>query len=366
MSIYIIILAWLGMAAIFSNIVLRQYLNHSSYAEYKKYLWVFNFIVFSPIIIISGNRPGWFSDTAAYMISFTNLPDSFIGLYNYIISIRKDRSFYLFSALIKILITKDPRIYLFLIALFQGFSLVKFFQNYSSSYIVSVFLFVASADYVMWMCNGIRQFVAVAIILFAAPYIIKKKYICAIAIILLASTFHLSTIITIPFIFIVQGLVWNKKTVLFILIGIFIVLFVDQFISFLDYFLDGTQYENVISTTEKYGYKGTNILRVAVYSIPAILSFVYRNNINRERETNQVVMISANMSIVSLGFYIISIVTSGIYFGRLPIYFSLYGYLLIPWIIKNCIKSKYIVYVLMIILYLLYYYVEVHLHYGLF
>ena len=42
------------------------------------------------------------------------------------------------------------------------------------------------------------------------------------------------------------------------------------------------------------------------------------------------------MSIMTSGFYIMSsIVKSGILLGRIPIYFSLYNYILLPWIIKN-------------------------------
>ena len=52
-------------------------------------------------------------------------------------------------------------------------------RRYSCNFIISVFLFVASGDYLQWTYNGIRQFIPVAI-LFACAGLILKKEICAI------------------------------------------------------------------------------------------------------------------------------------------------------------------------------------------
>lgn len=46
------------------------------------------------------------------------------------------------------------------------------------------------------------------------------------------------------------------------------------------------------------------------------------------------------MSIVSAGIYLVSMFTSGIYIGRLPIYCSLYSYVLLPWEIKHLFNEK--------------------------
>ena len=48
--------------------------------------------------------------------------------------------------------------------------------------------------------NGLRQFIAVAIILFALPYVINRKYMKAIFIILLASTIHVTALCMLPII----------------------------------------------------------------------------------------------------------------------------------------------------------------------
>lgn len=51
----------------------------------------------------------------------------------------------------------------------------------------------------------------VAIILFTSLYVINRKYMKAIFIILLASTIHVTALCMLPIIFIVQGKVGNKE-----------------------------------------------------------------------------------------------------------------------------------------------------------
>ena len=63
----------------------------------------------------------------------------------------------------------------------------------------------------------------------------------------------------------------------------------------------------------------------------------------------------------------ISMFTSGIFIGRLPIYFSLYGYILLPWEIEHMFeeKSQRLIYLFMIVAYLMFYYYQVVLSWGL-
>ena len=184
------------------------------------------------------------------------------------------------------------------------------------------FLFLASTDYVSWIFNGMRQFVAVTITVACFPWILQKKYMKAIIVILIASLFHQSALLVLPFVFIVQGKAWNKKTLLFIIMVVIAVVFTDRFTDILDNMLAETQYKNVVTDWEQFQDDGTNILRVLVYSVPAILSLI---GIKYVREADDpVINICTNMSIAASGLYVVSMFTSGIFIGRLPIYFSVY------------------------------------------
>lgn len=225
---------------------------------------------------------------------------------------------------------------------------------------MSFFLFLASTDYISWMFNGIRQFTAVTITFIGIKFILDKKYVKAIVLILIASLMHQSALLMIPFIFIVQGKAWNKKTLLFILAVIAVVVSVGEFTNILDSVLAETQYKNVVSDWQSWEDDGTHVLRVLVYAVPMILSLIGLKYIRNADDP--IINLSTNMSIVSVGFYVVSMFTSGIFIGRLPIYFSLYSYILLPWEIDNMFtkRSARLVYVMTICAYLAFYYYQMH------
>ena len=199
-----------------------------------------------------------------------------------------------------------------------------------------------------------------SITLLAFDCALKKKYAKAVLIILFASLFHKSALVVLPFIFICQGKSWNKKTLFFIATILIIVTGIEKFTGLLDSVLTETQYQNVVSDWKSFNDDGTNILRVLVYSVPCILAFIGKRKI--EKADNSIINYCVNMSLISAGFYIISIFTSGIFIGRIPIYFSLYNYILLPWEIKNLFerRSAVLIQILMVMAYIVFYYYSMY------
>ena len=206
--------------------------------------------------------------------------------------------------------------------------------------------------------NGIRQFIAAAGIFACTTLMLKKKYFPVVLIILALSTIHGSALIMLPIVFVAQGKAWNKKTVLLIIAIVLATAFVGQFTPILDTLMAETQYSDILTNEIWLNDDGTNIIRVIVYSVPALLSLVGKKFI--DNENNPVVNLSVNMSICAAAFYLLSSVTSGIYVGRIPIYMSLYSYISLPWLLKNIFtdKSMKIMYVFTIVLYLLFFYYQ--------
>ena len=366
MSEYILILIWLGVCASVADYLKLKKPELVCGVQEERYSWLFAFIVFLPIIVIAGTR-GDFGDTWAYRQTFLkSIPDNFSEMLGYVSSVSKDKGFSLFSGFIKLLIGNRADLYFWILAIIQGSILVTILKKYSSSYILSVFLFVASTDYLSWMFNGLRQFTAVVIVFAATSLIVNRKHIPLIVVILLASTMHGSALKMIPIVFIVQGEAWNKKTLLFILAALVVIFFVGSFTSLMDSALADTQYKNVVSDYTEWEDDGTNPIRVLIYSIPAIISFFGRKQI---KESNSVVInICTNMSIVSAGLYVVSMFTSGIFIGRLPIYCSLYSYILLPWELENIFSDKIrlYIYIGLVVGYLGFYYYQMHMGWGLF
>lgn len=354
MSNYYLILVWVAVAWMIGLCTKVQRTEYVCGEKVQRYYPLWAFLIYLPLVIWSGFR-GYVGDTGAYMKMFQEIPSGLRNIPSYMNTVEKDKGFYFLSAVIKNLISDNVNVYFIILALIQVALLIKVYRKYSSNYIVTFFLFVASTDYISWMFNGIRQFTAVTITFFAFEYILKKKYVPAVLIVLFAALFHGSALLVLPFIFIAQGQAWNKKTILFIIAVIVAVMFIGEFTDILDTLLAETQYKNVVSDWQEFQDDGTNIIRVLVYAIPSILSLVGLRFI--KYADDPVVNLCTNMSIASVGFYVVSMFTSGIFIGRLPIYFSLYSYILLPWEIEHMFSEKSIklVYLAMIAGYLGFY-----------
>ena len=297
------------------------------------------FILILPYIIWAGFRSNSFGDTGAYQQSFRECASSLGEIGTYLAGVDKDKGFYFLMALEKSILGNSETLFFIILAALQLLIIMLMCRKYSEDYWFSIFLFIASTDYLSWTFNGIRQFTAVVLIYAATPLIVKKKYIPSILIILLASTMHHSALLMSPVIFIIKGKAWNKKTVLCIIACLVALLFVDQFTNIMDSMLAETQYVNVVSDYQSWNDDGTNPLRVLVYSIPAVLSLIGLKYIRAE--DSSMINLSVGASAAVCGIYIISMMTSGIFLGRLPIYMSLWSQcILLPWEINHLFTTK--------------------------
>ena len=322
-------------------------------------------ILILPYIVWAGFRSYSFGDTSAYQKTFRECAASFGEIGTYISGVSKDKGFYLFMALEKSFLGNSDRVFFLLLAALQLLIIVWMCRKYSEDFWFSIFLFIASTDYLSWTFNGIRQFTAVVLIYAATPLIVKKKYIPSILIILFAATMHQSALLMIPVIFIIQGKAWNKKTIFCIIACLAVLLFVDQFTNIMDSMLSETQYVNVVSDYQSWDDDGTNPLRVLVYSIPTLLSLIGLKYIRKENDP--MINLTVGASAIACGIYIISMVTSGIFLGRLPIYMSLWSQcILLPWEIKHIFteRSAHVIKLVTVICYCVFFFYQMHFAWG--
>lgn len=312
------ILIWIVVVAAFYAMYGHyHYVTVNGYRE-RRYGKLAAVIMVLPIIYWAGTR-GNVADTTAYRQGFLSASSSLASIPQIIVGDGQDKGFAVLNTVLKAFIGNRDIIFFIIIAALCMLCVTFAYQKYSYSFALSIFLFVISTDAYQWLFNGIRQFIPAAVLFACMGLILKKKYIPLIIIILIVSTVHLSALLMIPCIFIVQGKPWNKKTMLFLVAVVVIILFVDRFTDVLETLLANTQYDDV---TEQFQYDdGTNLLRVLVYSVPPVLALIGRKQI--EKMDSPIISLSVNMSIISMGIYIVSMFTSGIYIGRLPIYFSL-------------------------------------------
>ncbi len=359
------LLIWIMTGGILvGNVIPQEQVSVCGKME-KRYSLFSAIAIFFPYFLWAGCRNDTIGDTWNYRTQFLEAPTLLTEAWSFVAESTKDKGFSLLIVAIKNLFGNSDLVFFLIIAAFQAICIISVYRKYSCDYWISIFLFVISTDYLSWMHNGMRQFIAVAGIFACTTLMLKKKYIPLVIVILLLSTIHGSALIMLPIVFIAQGKAWNKRTIVFI-VGIVVALaFVDQFTSIMDVLISNTQYDNMMTNEIWTGDDGTNIIRVFVYSIPAILSLVGRKYI--EYANDPVVNLSCNMSIVSAAIYLLSSGTSGIYIGRLPIYCSLYSYILLPWLLKNMFtkNSQRLLYIIMIGAYMVFFYYQVHYAWGL-
>ena len=363
MTVYWFILVWTVIMAIVSKITSKSVLvGENLYEERSNYLVAI--LTFAVIIVFVGLRSGVL-DTSVYISSFENYPDDFSNDVYDLVFRDGERApgFVLFTLIMKCFISTDYHVWLFTIAFISSICVMYTIKKYSCNFGISAYLFIASCQFT-WLLNGIRQFLVAAILFACTFFILKKRPIPYIIIVLILSSFHTSALIMIPAYFIVESEPWSKKTMLFIGIIVLAMLFTSQFTSILDTVVENSDYASSMHEFKDTD-DGTSVIRILVESIPIILAFIYRKKI--KDKLTPIIKISINMSLISSGLYIISkVAKSGIMLGRLPIYFSLYNLILLPWLLNNIFekKEKRLVYYTMIICYLGFFYFQMCVAWG--
>lgn len=365
MTVYWFMMAWVILFGILAQVTSKrvcvgEYLGEEVY-ETRAHLFM-AVVTFAVIVFFAGMR-SIVGDTLAYIKIFNNYP-LFQNAYDVIFDdSAREPGFRLFSILIKTFISDNYNVWLSIIAIISGICVMYPLYKYSCNFGVSAFLFMASCQF-SWMFNGMRQFLVAAIMFSCTGLILQNRAILYIIIVCILSTIHKSAFILIPMYFIAQGEPWNKRMILFIGCIVLAILFTGKFTNLLTDVVEQTDYATSVNEFKSTD-DGTSPIRILVESIPIILAFIYRNKI--KYKLTPIIKLSINMSLIASGLYIISkIASSGILLGRLPIYFSMYNLILLPWLLNIIFekKEKNLIYYIMIVCYFAFFYYQLVVAWG--
>ena len=313
-------------------------------------------ITFVYIVLWCGLRSG-VADTGAYIGMFNNQSNDLSQIKLLSFDNQKSPVFTLSIIIFKRFISQDYHIWLMTIAIITAVPIMHTLRKHSVNFFYSVFLFLVTTEF-FWMFNGMRQFLAVAILFGVSDWISEKKMIRLLCVLLLLITIHSSAIIMLPIFFVVRGNPFGKKTVLFMLIVLAAVLFIQSFPSTFSDTLESTFDKG---TAQQFAQDdGVNPIRVLVMSVPPVIAFLNRQKI---LEKNNVFLnVCVNMSIICASLYFLGIFTSGILVGRLPIYCEIYNLILIPYLFDKFYPqgtSRWF-YIIATVLYLIFYFVSMN------
>lgn len=334
MIIYNSMIVWIVVLGIWNKLVMQAQGKTQRFAqkqrEYKVPMYL-AILTFGYIIFWVGMRSG-VADTKAYIDSFKAYPTSLATIPQYWnFSENKSPGFITFSILFKHFISTDYHVWLMTIAVLTGIPIMLILRKRSKSFFYSSFLFMTGIIF-FWMLNGMRQFWAAAIVFLFSDWIEKRKTIPFMIVVLIAATIHFTVLIMIPMYFIVTAKPFGKKVMIFLILLLLAVVFLEPFVATMEEVLAETAYRGA---TEQFAQDdGVNPIRVLVMAVTPAIAFCGRKIL--EIKADAFINICINMSVICAGIYFLGIFTSGILVGRLPIYFEIYNLILLPYLIKEC------------------------------
>lgn len=204
---------------------------------------------------------------------------------------------------------------------FFAFSISRFIYNYSKSAMVSFFMLIPMM-YFAFSLTGLRQTVAISVVLFSIDYMLKRRFIPFILLIALASLFHNSAILFIPAYFlpykkIGNGHIWAFVTAIPILYLLRrpIILFIQQFLY--------SEYRIAADGSESSGW-----VTLFVYLLILVTALLFKNSIDRD-DKNFILF----FSMMYVGMCIQMFVPLQPNIFRVSMYYNIVSILLIPGII---------------------------------
>ncbi|MCR8635405.1 EpsG family protein [Paenibacillus radicis (ex Xue et al. 2023)] len=298
--------------------------------------------VIAVLVLVSGLRNN-IGDTYTYIDIYKNTTFT----WSYIVS-KKDMGFGIFQMILK-KFTEDPQMLIFICALITNLLIVLVLYKYTRLFELSIYVYITSGMYVVSM-NGIRQYLAAAIIFAATKYIMDGNWKKYTLVILFASLFHGTALILIPMYFIVRRKAWTTTTFLILSFAVLFAMGYSQLSGLFFSAIEDTQYAEY----SKFSEGGANIIRVFIYIIPIALSYLGREKL-RELFPNSDYIV--NMTILGAVFMVIS--TQNWIFARFSIYFGLYNLIIISWIVQLFVRREQkLIYYSILVFYFLYCFYE--------
>ncbi len=312
------------------------------------------------LVLVSAFRNG-VGDTGTYRGLFDAAPSSIKEFFQ-VIPLEDEWGFTLYYTLIKEFISDKSQWFIIISAVVTLVSIFIVFYRYSEYIELAIFYFITMGCYLVTM-NGIRQYLVSAILFLAFPWIIKKKWYLYIPLVLILSTCHVSALIFLIIYFVGNKKAWGGWTKTIIVLGVGL---------FITYPVTGPMIADLLGETQ-YGHyggalisegSGANVIRIFVYAVPVILSYMGRKNkkISEKFGYNLIV----NLSVLNLIFMLLA--NKYWLYARFNMYFNSYAILLLCWEVKYLFRenNRKIVYISSIILFAIYYWYDmaVSLGYG--
>lgn len=300
----------INLIIVYVSALISRLFKVNIYTKLVSYFFII--ISFCSIFIISGYRYYVGTDYSTYQnifntIKTTNKDDSITEIGYYILN--------------KIIygINQNPQmIFIVTSSIILGlifFTIIK----QCSRYELALYLFITMFHFYASL-NVIRQYIAIAITFFAVKYIFEKNFFRYLILVLLASTFHITSIIMIPIYFIVIRKMDIREYIYGAIIGLILLVgFEKLLILATDIF---PRYEGY---TESVLFTYGSTSGVIIYGVIFLCILIYKDRLIELDNRN-----SVYINFIFLSVLVGILTTKGVLFARIAGFFNIYAILIIP------------------------------------
>ena len=270
-----------------------------------------------------------YNDTWNYINGFNNAP----GLTEFL-SVRSNLNpftnplFYLYQSFLKS-IGCSAQVLIFTTSMFTQTCFILFFKRYSSDFPFSVFIYFTLGTFCVSLA-AIKQVAAMALLTCAFPHLERKHLGRFYGIVLIAALIH-----TYAFTFAILPFFASKpwKSMTYLLLGgtLFVLYnFRDVISGFMD---EANELGKTLADFEVFDDHTVNALRILVYLVPPLISFVFRRWLYRDSSPMENVLV--HMSVISLCFMLMGSRAGANMFSRMAHYFEIGTICILPWLVQK-------------------------------
>lgn len=286
------------------------------------------------LILFAGLRT-YYNDTLNYIKGFQQSETIRVFLSNSEnLNILHNPLFYGFQALIRTF-TDNFTVFFMICATIINVLNVRFIKRntQSSDFALSMFLYVALGTLMLSLAAQ-KQTLTMAILTLALTQLFEKNYIKYYIIVFLAGLVHSYGWLFL-FLPLLDCEIWSMRTYLLLIVTVFIMYtFQNTISSFIEV---ADQVGKNIATEEVFDGNQMNILRVLVYAVLPLITFIFKGRIQNLKR-NQKIFIQ--MSIISLMFMMLGMIDGANMFGRSANYFEIGIICALPAVIRELFTKQ--------------------------
>lgn len=225
---------------------------------------------------------------------------------------------------------------------------VRTISKYSSWFLISMLLFIFAGAW-HGSFNGVRQYLAAAVLFAGHRFILDRKLGKWLAVVVIAGLFHTTAYAMVFWYFVATRKLDGKQIILVLGIALIGLFSYDRVFDLVELYKD-----TEMNLQNPYLISEVNRLRILVHWVPFIFFLFTRRYLKMTKETN------FYLNMVFLDAALMTAAMNSTYFGRVGIYTGYFQLIAWPIMLKALVpRDRRVVAALMILLYGIYWYVEV-------